>query len=92
MEGPDNFLDNPDEMGMIPRAVFQIFETAQKLQEKGWKYEIEGQFLEIYNESIRDLLSSSSSEGKKHDIKHDAKTGKTTVTEITIGTLCFLQL
>ena len=35
MEGPEN----PDEVteGMIPRAVSQIFETAESLKDKGWQ-------------------------------------------------------
>ncbi|KAJ3295469.1 kinesin-like nuclear fusion protein [Borealophlyctis nickersoniae] len=80
MEGPDNFDEHPDEMGMIPRTVQQIFATAESLKEKGWTYTMEGQFLEIYNETIRDLLGSGTDD-KKHDIKHNATTGKTTVTD-----------
>ena len=41
---------------------------------------MEAQFLEIYNETIRDLLCSST-EPKKHDIKHI--NGKTIVTNAT---------
>ncbi|KAJ3089684.1 hypothetical protein HK102_005762 [Quaeritorhiza haematococci] len=79
MEGPNN----PDDMsmGMIPRAVLQIFETAQSLKDKGWEYTMEAQFLEIYNESIRDLLGNDDGT-KKHDIKH-LSTTKTTVTDVT---------
>ncbi|RKP10895.1 P-loop containing nucleoside triphosphate hydrolase protein [Thamnocephalis sphaerospora] len=57
MEGPDN-LDESN-MGMIPRAVHQIFATAAQLKEKGWEYEMEGQFVEIYNESVHDLLGNA---------------------------------
>ena len=32
---------------MIPRAVQQVFRVAQELGDKGWVYEMEGQFLEI---------------------------------------------
>jgi kinesin family protein C1 len=76
---------NSENPGMIPRAVMQIFDTAQGLKSKGWTYTFEAYFLEIYNETIRDLLSSSASGDKKHDIKHNASTGKTAVTDITIG-------
>jgi hypothetical protein len=34
-------------MGMIPRAVEQVFRTAEELRAKGWEYTMEGQFLEI---------------------------------------------
>ncbi|KAI8927944.1 P-loop containing nucleoside triphosphate hydrolase protein [Entophlyctis helioformis] len=66
--------------GMIPRAVEQIFEAAEALKEKGWTYRMEGQFLEIYNETIRDLLTADDG-SKKHEIRHDVK-GKTTVSDV----------
>lgn len=77
MEGP-NAPDTESE-GMIPRAVTQIFETAESLKEKGWAYQISCQFLEIYNENLHDLLGTG--EQKRHDIKHDG-INKTTVTEV----------
>ncbi|TFK51907.1 kinesin-domain-containing protein [Heliocybe sulcata] len=66
--------------GMIPRAVEKVFEAAQELESKGWQYKMEGQFLEIYNETINDLLGKAEFDKKKHDIKHD-KSG-TRVTDI----------
>ncbi|KAJ1965838.1 kinesin-like nuclear fusion protein [Dimargaris xerosporica] len=83
MEGPTN----PDEAtaGMIPRAVHQIFQTAEQLQSKGWSYTMEGQFLEIYNETIHDLLTTTTG-AKKHEIKHQPH-GKTMVTDLTTVTL-----
>ncbi|KAG2011158.1 kinesin [Coprinopsis cinerea AmutBmut pab1-1] len=72
--------------GMIPRAVEQVFRVAEEMKSKGWEYKIEGQFLEIYNETIHDLLSTSTDADtkKKHEIKHDLKTGRTTVTDATV--------
>jgi len=81
MEGPPN-QHTDDLAGMIPRAVAQIFASAERLAEKGWEYSMEAQFLEIYNETIRDLLAKDAGEAKKLDIKHDK--GKTTVTELTV--------
>lgn len=51
------------------------------MKSKGW--ELEGQFLEIYNETIKDLLDQTQ-QSKKHEIKHDAKTTHTRVTNLTI--------
>ncbi|KAF9808205.1 hypothetical protein IEO21_07947 [Rhodonia placenta] len=70
--------------GMIPRAVEQVFRVAEQLRSKGWEYKMEGQFLEIYNETINDLLGKGEFDKKKHEIKHDAKTGRTTVTDVNV--------
>ncbi|CAG7969832.1 unnamed protein product [Penicillium salamii] len=70
--------------GMIPRAVHQIYETAQGLEEKGWRYTMAGNFVEVYNENINDLLGNPDElDKKKHEIRHDAQRGKTTITDIT---------
>lgn len=47
--------------GIIPLAIRQIFATAAELTETGWSYEFHGEFLEIYNEKIIDLLGKPSS-------------------------------
>ncbi|KAJ3125213.1 kinesin-like nuclear fusion protein [Nowakowskiella sp. JEL0407] len=78
MEGPTQ--PDPEQMGMIPRAVEQIFVTSESLKEKGWVYTMEAQFLEIYNETLRDLLDNDDNPGKKREIKH-LGTGKTIVTD-----------
>ncbi len=90
MEGPSN-VQGPDDQqaGMIPRAVQQIYAACEALKDKGWEYSMQAQFLEIYNETLRDLLETpGASEGKKLDIKHDAK-GKTTVTDAINGKIEF---
>ncbi|KAL9105144.1 MAG: hypothetical protein Q9187_008810, partial [Circinaria calcarea] len=72
------------EDGMIPRAVHQIYDTAQALEEKGWKYSIKGSFIEVYNENINDLLGKADDlDKKKHEIQHDMKKCKTNITNIT---------
>lgn len=70
--------------GMIPSAMFQIFETAESLKERGWVYKFEGQFLEIYNENINDLLGAPGNLDKsKLEIRHDTKAQKTSVIGLT---------
>ena len=72
------------EDGMIPRAVHQIYNTAQTLEEKGWKYHMEGSFVEVYNENINDLLGKAEEfDKKKHEIRHDMQKCKTTITDIS---------
>ncbi|KAH0544921.1 hypothetical protein FGG08_001001 [Glutinoglossum americanum] len=72
------------EDGMIPRALRQIYDTARGIEEKGWRYTMEGSFVEVYNEVLNDLLGKPEDyEKTKHEIRHDAQTCKTTVTDLT---------
>ncbi|KAM6553693.1 hypothetical protein CsatB_014455 [Cannabis sativa] len=84
----------PDLKGLIPRSLEQIFQTRQSLLLQGWKYEMQVSMLEIYNETIRDLLSTNRSSidvsrlensagGKQYTIKHDAN-GNTHVSDLTV--------
>jgi kinesin family protein C1 len=74
-------MSSPD--GMIPRAVHQIYETAKGLESKGWTYTMEGNFVEVYNENINDLLGKADDlDKKKHEIRHDPKEQKTTITDV----------
>lgn len=85
---------SPDQKGLIPRSLEQIFKTKQSLQQQGWKYDMQVSMLEIYNETIRDLLPANRScsdmsrtengvAGKQYTIKHDAN-GNTVVSDLTI--------
>ena len=76
------------EDGMIPRAVHQIYDTAQSLEEKGWSYTMEGSFVEVYNENLNDLLGRPEEfDKKKHEIRHDMQKCKTHITDLTTVTL-----
>jgi kinesin family protein C1 len=59
--------------GIIPRAMQQVGVYKNELEAKGWEYHMEVSFVEIYNETIRDLLRTGpqNSEDGKHDIKKD---------------------
>lgn len=65
-------LDNEEMRGIIPRAVEQILRTSEKMKNDGWVYTIKTSFLEIYNESVNDLFSASSTKdpNKKYTIRH----------------------
>ncbi|SZF05993.1 unnamed protein product [Blumeria hordei] len=77
--GKTHTMSSPD--GMIPRAAQQIYKTATELREKGWTYKIEGNFVEVYNEEIHDLLGNHKEhDKKKHEIRHDDQKKQTTVT------------
>ncbi|KAI3404506.2 KAR3 [Candida oxycetoniae] len=74
-------MSNPSN-GMIPLSIKKIFDDIKELKEQSqqWSYEITGRFVEIYNESIVDLLDPQP--GEKHEIKHDDINCKTSVTNI----------
>ncbi|RKF64146.1 Kinesin-like protein klpA [Erysiphe neolycopersici] len=77
--GKTHTMSSPD--GMIPRATKQIYETATNLKEKGWIYNMNGNFIEVYNEEILDLLTDSKEvDKKKHEIRHDDERKQTIVT------------
>uniref|UniRef100_A0A5B6YP98 Kinesin-like protein n=1 Tax=Davidia involucrata TaxID=16924 RepID=A0A5B6YP98_DAVIN len=92
----------PEQKGLIPRSLEQIFQTSQSLSAQGWKYKMQASMLEIYNETIRDLLSVNRSGGldmtrvdnggvgKQYAIKHDSN-GNTHVSDLTIVDVCSIK-
>lgn len=80
MEG-DEFDDT---RGVIPRAVQQIFRAAEKLGAQGWEFTFTASFVEIYNETLRDLLyTGKASKRPEHEIR------KSTNNEVTITNLTY---
>jgi kinesin family protein C1 len=81
MEGPVNADEHTQ--GMIPRALQQVFTSSRDLNEKGWVYKMEASFIEIYNETLHDLLAAGKRD-LKHEIRIDPKNeGEVYVTNIT---------
>ncbi|KAF2717349.1 kinesin-domain-containing protein [Polychaeton citri CBS 116435] len=84
--------------GVIPSSINILLSEIRRLKTKGWEYAVEASFVEVYNETLNDLLGDAktwdegdgdtNTNGKnkrkeKHEIHHDAMNGKTTVTNLT---------
>ncbi|AET39460.1 Kar3p Ecym_4407 [Eremothecium cymbalariae DBVPG len=81
---------NPGD-GMIPMTLSHIFQWTEDLMEHGWRYEMDCEYIEIYNETILDLLREFNSndniddilESQKHEIRHDHDNHATSITNVT---------
>lgn len=64
-----------------------LFASIKKLKKVGWEYTVEVSFLEIYNETIRDLLENHP---KHHEIRYNEGKG-VTVTNLKIQPIASVQ-
>lgn len=78
--------DDINQKGVIPRSLEQIFKASQSLSAQGWSFQMQASMLEIYNETIRDLLAPVSKvdmAAKQYLVKHDSN-GNTSVSDLTL--------
>ncbi|RLN97348.1 hypothetical protein BBJ28_00013597 [Nothophytophthora sp. Chile5] len=61
--------------GIIPRSIKKVLEECEVLKLQGWSYTTQVSFLEIYNESLKDLLATTRGNDDKLTIKKDPKGG-----------------
>lgn len=83
MEGPAGELTLEDERrGLIPRALHQVFGEACK--QRHWTYTMVASFIEVYNETLRDLLAPPSQLSTAPlQLKMARKDGPVTVANLT---------
>jgi len=73
--------------GIIPRAIEQVSEYKAQLECDGWQYTMQVSYLEIYNETIHDLLGKNDGNKHKHEVKTSKDENERYVSDITMSTL-----
>lgn len=69
----DGFFDNPD-VGIIPRALNDIFATVRKMEEE-YTVAVTCAFMELYQENLYDLLTDRPRDQAVCDIREDGIKG-----------------
>jgi len=73
--------------GIIPRAIKKVSEYKAQLESDGWQYTMQVSFLEIYNETIHDLLRKNDIDENKHEVKSSKDGNERYVSDITMITI-----
>lgn len=53
--------------GIIHKSIDEIFNMSAEMEKEGWSFNFDSNFVEIYNENIKDLLSN---DGRKVEVRH----------------------
>ncbi|ODV92917.1 hypothetical protein CANCADRAFT_95428 [Tortispora caseinolytica NRRL Y-17796] len=73
------------ENSIMPKTAHYLFDVISSMKNSGWSFVIECQFLELYNETIQDLMVKEKqlTTNKGYDILHDEKSRITTIKNLT---------
>lgn len=77
-----------DDEGLIPRSVNYIFQHSYRMAEKGWDVKFEASYVEIYFDTLRDLLFMPQpgmpvQDEKRLEIKHESDSGRVYIHNLT---------
>jgi kinesin family member C1 len=87
--GKTHTLEGTDgNLGMIPRSVEFLFEHSYKMAEKGWDFKFVTSYIEVNQDTMRDLLyrqkaGMPAQDEKRFEIKHDSE-GRVFVANMTM--------
>ena len=68
MFGPDNYMETPDEWGIVPKSMSELFNFVHS-SPAGWEFAISTSYFQLYKERIQDLLKPANNNLKIHESK-----------------------
>ena len=68
MFGPDDYLDTPDEWGIVPKPISELFNFVHQ-SPAGWEFAISTSYFQLYKEKLQDLLKPANNNMKIHESK-----------------------
>ena len=68
MFGPDNYIDTPDEWGIVPKSISELFNFVLA-SPAGWEFSISTSYFQLYKEKVQDLLKPANDNLKIHESK-----------------------
>lgn len=68
MFGPDDYLDTPDEWGIVPKSISELFNFVHQ-SPAGWEFAISTSYFQLYKEKLQDLLKPANNNMKIHESK-----------------------
>ena len=80
-------IEPSSDMGIVGRSISHIFASIDELRSSGWSFVASLELVEIYNETLRDLLAPADVSVRVHDIKELAN-----VTSESVYVLCSPQI